>query len=104
MSVLAIAERKGREKGLEEGREAGLEEGREAGLEEGREEGREEGLKQAISDILAIKFGMIGLDFVNQVAQIRDREVLQKIRADLKQAQSLEEAETLLLARATERA
>lgn len=80
MSVLAIAERKG------------------------REEGREEGLKQAISDILEIKFGVGALGLFRYVAPIASLEALQKIRAGLKLAQSLEGAEALILAHAEERA
>jgi len=68
MSVLAVAERVGMKKGL----------------------------KQTISDILEIKFGMAGLELFKPVEQITDLEVLQKIRTGLKQARSLEEAEALI--------
>ena len=84
MSLFAIAERKGLERGLVEGRE------------EGRVAGREEGLKQAIADILEIKFGVSALALLSKVQPIARLETLQKIRAGLKQAHSLEEAETLL--------
>lgn len=84
MSLLTIAERKGREVGLVEG--------------------REEGLKQAIADILEIKFGVGALRLGSQIEPIASVEVLQKIRAGLKQAQSLEEAEAVILAHAQSRA
>jgi len=67
------------------------------------EEGREEGLKQAISDILEIKFGVGALGLVHRVEPITSLDVLKEIRAGLKQAQSLEEAEALILAHARER-
>ena len=88
MSILAIAERRGHEKGLEEG------------LEEGREEGREEGLllgiREMISDILEIKFGVAGLRLFEHVEPIAGLEALRKIRIGLKQAQSVEQAEALI--------
>lgn len=90
MSLLAIAERKGRE--------AGLVAGRVEGRVEGREEGREEGLKQAIADVLEIKFGVSALGLFRNVEQLTSLEVLQKVRAGLKAAHSLEEAEALILA------
>lgn len=96
MSLFTIAERKGREAGLEEGRV----ECREAGFVAGREEG----LKQAIADILEIKFGVGALRLGSQVERVASVEVLQKIRAGLKQAQSLAEAETVILAHAPSRA
>jgi len=58
--------------------------------------GREEGLKEAISDILEIKFGVTGLRLFNRVKQITDIAVLQKIRAGLKQAPSVAAAERLI--------
>jgi hypothetical protein len=60
--------------------------------------GREEGLKEAISDILEIKFGVAGLRLLNRVKPITDVAVLQKIRAGLKQAPSVAEAERLIRA------
>jgi predicted transposase YdaD len=76
MSILAIAERKGRE--------------------EGREEERILGLRETISDILEIKFGMAGLKLFYSIEQITDIEALRKIRTGLKQAQSVAEAEVLI--------
>ncbi len=75
MSILTIAERKGREKGREEGRLL---------------------VREMISDILEIKFGMAGLKLFDHVKQITDLEVLRKIRVGLKQAQSVAEAEALI--------
>jgi hypothetical protein len=80
MSILAIAERKG--------------------LEKGHAEGLEKGLKKAISDILEIKFSVVGLELFDHVEQIADIEVLEKIRTGLKQAQSVAEAEALIRAQA----
>jgi hypothetical protein len=60
--------------------------------------GREEGLKEAISDILEIKFGVAGLALFDHVEQVTAIETLQKIRAGLKQAQSVAEAEALIRA------
>jgi hypothetical protein len=68
MSLLAIAERKGIEKGLQ----------------------------QTLADILEIKFGVGALSLAAQVEQIESLEVLQKIRAGLKQARTLEEAESVI--------
>jgi len=93
MSILAIAERKGREKGLDEGRE------------EGRKEGRKEGrllVREMISDILEIKFGVAGLELFDSVAHIADLEALRMIRLGLKRAQSVAEAEALIHAHAPE--
>jgi hypothetical protein len=66
------------------------------GMKRGIEQGREEGLKEAIADILEIKFGAAGLGLFGHVKQITDLEVLRKIRAGLKQAQSVAEAEALI--------
>ena len=49
-----------------------------------------------ISDILEIKFGVGGLKLINSVKQITDLEALRKIRAGLKQAQAVAEAEALI--------
>lgn len=76
MSLLTIAERRGLEKGLEQG--------------------FEQGLQQTIADILEIKFGVAALALAAQVEQVASLEVLQKIRAGLKQARSLEEAESVI--------
>jgi hypothetical protein len=80
MSILAIAEQKGLEKGLEKG----------------REEGRLLGMREMISDVLEIKFGVPGLSLFNPVEQIIDLEALRRIRIGLKQARSFEEAEALI--------
>jgi len=79
MSLLTIAERKGREK------EKIL------------------GLQETISDILEIKFGVVGLELFDRVEQVASIETLQKIRAGLKRAQSLAEAEALIPAHVEER-
>lgn len=92
MSLLAIAERKGLEKGLEQGLVQGLVRGREQGIEQGIEQG----LKETIADILEIKFGVGALAFIPQVEQIDSLEALRKIRAGLKQARSLAEAESVI--------
>jgi len=76
MSVLAVAER--------------------VGIKKGREEERVLGLREMISDILEIKFGVVGLELFDQVEQVTDIETLQKIRAGLKQARSIAEAEALI--------
>lgn len=76
MSLLAIAERKG------------------------REQERVLGLREMISDILEIKFGVVGRELVDHLEQITDIETLQKLRAGLKQAQSVAEAEALIRAHA----
>ena len=65
--------------------------------------GMKQGLKEAISDILEIKFGMTGLALFNRVEQVTDLESLQKIRTGLKQAKSVAEAEALIHAYAKER-
>ncbi|MGH7453318.1 MAG: hypothetical protein ACRENG_18355 [bacterium] len=62
--------------------------------------GMKKGLKQTISDILEIKFGVAGLALFDHVEQITDIEVLDKIRVGLKQAQSVAEAEALIRAHA----
>jgi len=62
--------------------------------------GMKNGLKEAISDILEIKFGVVGLELSDHIKQIIDIETLQKIRAGLKQAQSMAEAEALIRAHA----
>lgn len=66
----------------------------------GMKKAREAGLKETISDILEIKFGVAGLALFNPVEQITALEVLEKIRAGLKQAQSVAEAEALIRAHA----
>jgi len=87
MSIITTAERIGMKKGREEGLEKGL----------------EKGLKEAIFDILEIKFGVIGLELFDQVEQVTDIETLQKIRAGLKRAQTVAEAEALIRTHAKER-
>lgn len=84
MSVLAVAERIGLEKGIEQG------------MEQGMEQGIARGLKQTVSDILEIKFGAAGLGLLSMLEPIGGTEVLQKIRAGVKQARSIEEAERLI--------
>lgn len=58
--------------------------------------GMKKGLKEAISDILEIKFGVVELELFDHVEQIADIEILEKIRAGLKQAQSVAEAEAVI--------
>jgi hypothetical protein len=60
-----------------------------------------QGLKKAISDILEIKFGVVGLELFDQVEQVTGLEVLEEIRIGLKRAQSFAEAEALIHAQAT---
>jgi hypothetical protein len=96
MSLLTTAERVGMKKGIEQGIVQGIEQG----IVQGIVQGREEGLKEAISDILEIKFGVAGLGLFGPVKQITDIEILRNIRAGLKQAQSLAEAEALIRAHA----
>jgi len=72
MSILAIAERKGREEGMHL-------------------------VREMISDVLEIKFGAAGMNLLNRIAQINDLAALQKIRLAVKQAQSLEQAERMIL-------
>jgi len=69
----------------------------------GIRKGRHEGLKEAISDILEIKFGVVGLELFDQVEPVTDIETLQKIRTELKQARSVAEAEALIHAHAKAR-
>ncbi len=95
MSILTTAERVGIKKGIEQGIEQGIEKGIEKGIEQG--------LRGTISDILEIKFGVVGLELLDHVEQITDIETLQKIRAGLKQTQSLAEAEALIRAHARAR-
>ena len=96
MSIITTAERVGMKKGLEQGIEQGI--------EQGREQGREQGMREMISDILEIKFGVAGLALFGQVEQIAGLEALRKFRAGLKSAQSLAEAEALIHAHAKEQA
>jgi len=83
MSLLAIAEQVGVKKGM---------------VQE-----KVQCLKETISDILEIKFGVVGLELFDHVEQITSIEALQKIRAGLKRAQSVAEAEALIHAYAKER-
>jgi hypothetical protein len=85
MSLFAVAER------------VGFKQGRKQGIEKGIEKGIAQGLKDTISDILEIKFGVAGLRMFNGVKPITDIAVLRKIRAGLKQAPSVAEAERLIL-------
>ena len=73
------------------------------GMKKGREEERVLGLREMISDILEIRFGVVGLELFDHVEQVTDIETLQKIRAGLKQAQSIAEAEALIHAYAIAR-
>jgi len=57
--------------------------------------GMTQGVKQAISDILEIKFGMVGLELFDHVEEDADLEILEKIRLGLKRAQSIAEAKAL---------
>ena len=72
------------------------------GMKKGREEERVLGLREMISDILEIKFGVVGLELFDRVEQVASIETLQKIRAGLKRAQSLAEAEALIHAHVKE--
>jgi hypothetical protein len=74
------------------------------GMRKGREEERILGLREMISDILEIKFGVVGLELFDPVEQVPDIETLQKIRAELKRVQSIAEAEALIRAHVKERA
>jgi len=69
----------------------------------GMKKGLEQGLRGMISDILEIKFGVVGLELFDQVEQVTDIETLQNIRAELKRAQSIAEAEAAIHAHITER-
>jgi hypothetical protein len=72
------------------------------GIEQGRDEEKILGLREMISDILEIKFGVVGLELFDQVEPIADIEILRKIRAGLKQARSIADAEALIRAHAEE--
>jgi hypothetical protein len=62
--------------------------------------GMTQGVKQAIADILEIKFGMVGLELFDHIEDDTDLEILEKIRLGLKQARSIAEAEALIRAHA----
>jgi len=83
MSVLAVAER--------------------VGIKQGIKQGIERGLRETISDILEIKFGVVGLELLDHIEQITDIKTLQKIRSGLKRAQSVAKAKTLIHAYVKER-
>ena len=73
------------------------------GVKKGIAQQKAQGLKEAISDILEIKFGVVGLELFEPVEQVTDIADLQKIRAGLKQARSVAEAEALIRTYAKER-
>ena len=60
-------------------------------FERGRKEGRLEELREAIGDILEIKFGKEALVYMEKIEEIKDLEELKKIKKRLKAAKSLEE-------------
>jgi hypothetical protein len=62
----------------------------------GERRGKKEGIRQAISDILEIKFGAAGLSLFRHIKPITDLDALQAIRMGLKQARSLREAEAVI--------
>ena len=64
----------------------------------GMKKGMEKGMKETISDILEIKFGVAGLALADYVGRIDGVRTLRKIRAGLKQAQSVAEAKMLIQA------
>ena len=74
MTFITTAERVGMEKGLAEG------------LEKGREEGREEGLLAGIEALLEVRFAAAGLALMPEVRQIQDADLLRRILASIKQA------------------
>ncbi len=77
MATLSTAERIGREKGVKEGRKEGL----------------IEGLQKAVIDILLIKFGEQSVDLQAKILTIANIDILETLRAQLKQQQSVEGAE-----------
>jgi len=67
------------------------------GIKKGKKEGMIEGLYESIYDIFEIKFGGNIYEHYAKLKQIKDIEILQKIRLGLKKAQTLEESKNLIL-------
>lgn len=80
MSVLTTAEKRGHKKGLEQGLEQGI----------------REGIYPAIADLLEIKFSVPGLALMDEVKQVSDIGMLNKIRLAFKNAATLAEAQDAL--------
>ncbi len=67
------------------------EKARREGREEGREEGRREGMAKAVASGLQSKFGEESQEFAEQVRQLKDLDVLQKLQENLFKTDDLEE-------------
>lgn len=66
------------------------------GMKKGVKRGVKRGLYLTIADILEIKFGAAGVLLASQVRLLSDIDTLQKIRAGLKQMNTIMEAEALI--------
>ena len=75
MPFVTIAERIGREKGIEEGKKEGIEEGK----KEGKKEGLLEGTLKGIETCLELKFGAEGLKLMPELRELHDHELLDAV-------------------------
>jgi len=64
---------------------------REEGMEQGLEQGLEQGILEGIKLMLDFKFGDSGLRLLPEISEIKNAELLRKILAGLKTANSPEE-------------
>ena len=74
------------------------------GMKKGVKRGVKRGLYLTIADILEIKFGAAGVLLASQVRLLSDIDTLQKVRAGLKQMNTILEAEALIEAHLQEQA
>src|SRR6266496_6162907 len=63
----------------------------EIGIEKGRIEGRAEGLIEGIAGMLDLKFGDAAQSVIAEIQTITDLETLERLKAAIKPAQSLDE-------------
>ena len=110
LTALAKDHERFRQEGLQEGRQLGLQEGRQKGLQEGRQkglvEGRQEGLQQglfngliqAITTLLANKFGQSGTDLVQDISTLHDVSVLQETLEAIVRANTVEQVREFVAA------
>ena len=87
---------KGLEKGLQQGMEKGLQQGLEKGLQQGMEKGRAE-LREAILDIVHIRFPEIAERVRRRVYSIEDLDSLRRLNVKLSIAKDAQEAEQALI-------
>ena len=91
-TVAEMLYERGKKDGIEKGREEGVQEG----IRKGIQKGRVEALREAIADLLEVKFGQEGLALAKRAQGLDSIEVLEELRVWIKRAKSLDEVASVL--------